>query len=153
MYKIDLSNAYWTVPIHFQDRKWMKFHWGGKLYQFLVRPFGLGPVPRWLTKLMKPVIAFLRRQGTRNVIYMDDLWGGESDLEASVLHISLTVTLLELLGFVVNLKKSILDPTQVLKDYLGFVINSVEMSLSLPLIKFKRFNKLAEIFFRRKQCQ
>ena len=150
MYKIDLSNAYWTVPLHFQDRKWMKFHWRGKLYQFLEWPFGLGPVPRWFTKLLKPVIAFLRRQGTRNVIYMDDLWGGESDLEASVLHISLTVTLLELLGFVVNLKKSILDPTQVLKDYLGFIINSVEMSLSLPLIKIQKIQQACRDLLQKK---
>ena len=140
-YKVDLSSAYWTVRLHPKDRKFMRFRWKGVLMEFLVWPFGLGPVPRWWTKLMKPAIALLRKMGAKNVIYMDDIWGGESDLEVSVLHTYLTVELLTLLGFVVNLPKSILDPTRILKEFLGFIVNSTELSLSLPE---KRIKKITE---------
>ena len=138
MYKIDLSNAYWTVPVHPIDRKWLRFRWQGQMYEFLVWPFGLGPVPRWFTKLLKPVVAFLRRIGTRNIIYMDDLWGGEQEQKVSVLHAYLTAGLLEALGFLVNWKKSVLDPTQVLDDYLGFIIDSTELRLYLPSLKIQK---------------
>lgn len=37
MYKIDLKNA--LVPVHPTDKKWLRFRWKGKLYQFLVSPF------------------------------------------------------------------------------------------------------------------
>ena len=149
MYKIDLSNAYWTIPIHPKDRIWMRFRWKGKTYQFLVWAFGLGPVPRWFTKLMKPVIAFLRRQGTRNVIYMDDR-GGEFDLEVSVLHSPITTELLEMLGFVINREKSILSPTQILDDYLGFIINSQEMSLFLPMKKILKIQQACRNLLQKK---
>ena len=141
MYKIDLSNAYWTIPIHESDRKWLKFRWNNRLYQFLVWPFGLGPVPRWFTKLLKPIISLLRRLGARNIIYMDDLWGGEQNLEVSALYAWLTVKLLQALGFVVNLPKSVLDPTQILDDYLGFIVNSIELRLYLPRQKIIKIQK------------
>ena len=128
-----------------------KIQMEGQTYHFLLWPFGLGPVQRWFTKLMKPVIAFLRRLGTRNIIYMDDLWGGDSDQEVSALNTYLNVTLLEFLGFVVSTKKSILSPTQILDDCLGFIVNSQEMSLLLPQKKITNIQNPCRDLLRQKQ--
>jgi hypothetical protein len=40
---IDLRDAYFHVPIHAADRKFLRFGWRGCLYQFCVLPFGLSP--------------------------------------------------------------------------------------------------------------
>ena len=130
MYKIDLKNAYWTVPLHPKDRRWFRFTWE-KLYQFKVWPFGLGPMPRWFTKLMKPVVGLLRRLGMRNVIYMDDLWGGDQTMEEVAFQAVLTRKLLEYLGFVVNEEKSVISPQRTV-EYLGFIVDSEHMTLMLP---------------------
>ena len=139
MYKIDLKNAYWSVPVLLTDKKWLKFQRKGVTYQFRVWPLGLGPVPRWFTKLMKPVIRLLCRMEIRNVIYMDNLWGEEQGLhEKAALQAMITVKLLESLGFVINLEKSILEPTRTLTDYLGFIVDSINMTLALPPNKVKK---------------
>jgi hypothetical protein len=40
---IDLRDAYFHVPIHAADRKYLRFGWRGRLFQFCVLPFGLSP--------------------------------------------------------------------------------------------------------------
>jgi hypothetical protein len=40
---IDLRDAYFHVPIHPEDRKFLRFGWRGRLFQFCVLPFGLSP--------------------------------------------------------------------------------------------------------------
>ena len=47
------------------------FYWD--LYQFLCLCFGLAPAPCGFTKLLKILIAFLRRIGTLIIIYLDDV--------------------------------------------------------------------------------
>ena len=47
------------------------------------------------------------------------------------------VQLLQLLGFVINFEKSQLNPTQKIQ-YLGFEIDSVRMTISLPEEKVTR---------------
>lgn len=41
------------------------------------------------------------------------------------------IKLFQLLGFVINFEKSILDPRQVI-PYLGFMIDTLKMMISLP---------------------
>jgi hypothetical protein len=40
---IDLRDAYFHVPIHAAGRKFFRFGWRGRLFQFCVLPFGLFP--------------------------------------------------------------------------------------------------------------
>jgi hypothetical protein len=40
---IDLRDAYFHVPLHPSTRKYMRFEWRGRLFQFCVLPFGLSP--------------------------------------------------------------------------------------------------------------
>ena len=71
--KIDLKDTYLSVPIHPNHRKYLQFHWQSLKYQFNCLPFGLSCAPRVFTKLMKPVVAFLREKGMRLIIYLDDI--------------------------------------------------------------------------------
>lgn len=73
MTKVDLKDAYLTVPVHLEHQKYLRFYWGNKLFQFSYLPFGLASAPRIFTKLLKPVIGHLRKQGIRFIIYLDDI--------------------------------------------------------------------------------
>ena len=63
MASIDLKDAYFTVPIAPKDRKYLRFFWQGKLYQFCCLLFGLSPAPRIVTKILKPPMTVLRQMG------------------------------------------------------------------------------------------
>ena len=71
--KIDLKDAYFLIPVHPCHQKFLQFTWKESLYQFQCLPFGLSCAPRVFTKVMKPVVAFLRERGIKLIIYLDDL--------------------------------------------------------------------------------
>jgi len=54
MASVDLKDAYYSVPIHQDHEKYLKFEWKGQLYQFTCLPNGLACAPRLFTKLLKP---------------------------------------------------------------------------------------------------
>lgn len=93
--------------------------------------FGLASAPRIFTKLLKVVVGFLRRQGVRLVIYLDDILIINTDPEGLRRDIKMIVDLLQSLGFLINWEKSAMDPVQML-EFLGLVINSIELSFTLP---------------------
>ena len=134
MTNIDLKDAYLSVPVHESSRKFLRFIWKGTCYQFKALPFGLCSAPRIFTKVLKPVAAFLRRKAIRVLIYLDDFLLLAATVEEAVKNTQLVVTLLQSLGFTINLKKSLLIPIQVI-TFLGFQIDSVCMKISLPAEK------------------
>ena len=68
--KIDLKDAYISVPMYLES---LRFAWSGNLFEFLCLCFGLGPVPRIFSKLLKVPIALLTRLNIRLVIYLNDI--------------------------------------------------------------------------------
>ncbi|XP_064482864.1 uncharacterized protein LOC135395698 [Ornithodoros turicata] len=83
---------------------------------------------------MKPVVAFLRSQGIRLVIYLDDILLMDQSLSRLASSAHLTVNLLHSLGFIVNQAKSQLSPSKRLV-FLGFEIHSTPLAVALPLEK------------------
>ena len=73
MCSIDLKDAYLSVGIFQGHRQYLRFTWMGSTYEFTCLPFGLTSVPQVFTKLLKPVMAFLRGQGIRASLYLSDL--------------------------------------------------------------------------------
>ena len=69
MTKLDLSDAYYSIPIDKHSRRYLQFLFEGKLYQFKVLVFGLNTAPRIFSKCMKPVVAFIRSKGILIIIY------------------------------------------------------------------------------------
>lgn len=51
----DLKDAYFSIPIHPTDRKYLRFSWENSLYEFTCLPFGYKLAPRTFTKILKPV--------------------------------------------------------------------------------------------------
>ena len=134
---IDLKDAYFSIPIADNHRKFLRFVWNGNLYQYNVLCFGLASAPRVFTKCMKPLITSLREKGYRISIYIDDLILMHSDPDVLKLQSQDTLELLQSLGFAVNLRKSHLEPAQEI-EHLGFLLNSKELTVALP--KDKKVN-------------
>ena len=134
MVKLDLKNAYLTVSVHPNSQKFLRFIWQGQAYQFLALPFGLNKAPRIFTKLLKPVVAFLRTRNIRILIYLDDILLIGSSVKILRDHTTLVIDLLQNLGFIINFEKSVLTPSPVL-EFLGFLINSNTMRFYLPQAK------------------
>lgn len=141
MAKIDLQDAFYLVSIAAEHRKFLRFKFCGVLYEFNCLPFGLSPAPRIYTKILRPVLAYLRQKGFINANYLDDfLLLGISNRDLTK-NIFVTVNLLTKLGFVVNYRKSVLVPKQEI-EYLGLVFNSRDMTICLPQRKKDKILKL-----------
>lgn len=52
MASIDLENAYYCVPIAEEHRKYLRFVWEGKTYQYTCFPNALAFCPRKFSKLI-----------------------------------------------------------------------------------------------------
>ena len=140
MGKLDLSDAYLTVPIHHKDRKYLKFHWRGQSYQFKSLPFGLATAPRTFTKVLHPVVSHLRSMGIRLIIYLDNILILSQSAETLRAHMSTVAQKLESLGFRLNTSKCEWEPTQLI-EFLGFLVDSLPMKLSLPESKVYHVQK------------
>ena len=128
--KLDLEDAYFTVPIDQEHRKFLRFVVDEIQYQFTCLPFGLSCAPWAFTKVPKPVAAFLRSLEVRLIVYIDDmLVKGKSPAEV-LDHVGALSVLLEGLGFVINREKSITTPSQQI-EFLGLQVDTSTMTLSL----------------------
>lgn len=117
---IDLTEAYHLIPIHSFDRKYLRFQFRNKLYEYTCLPFGLCTAPIVYTKLLKPVVAYLRAKSLCSVGYLNVfllLGRTLSDCERNVHE---TIKTIECLGFVVNREKSKLTPDRTCKFWVFF---------------------------------
>lgn len=151
MASIDLQDAYFLVPIAESHRKYLRFCFNSVTYEFTCLCFGLNVAPYIFTKILKPVTQHLRLQGVLLVIYLDDILIFGKTVQDCLRNIRLTKQLLESLGFLINIEKSVLIPSQELK-YLGFCFNSRDLSMSLPEEKTSKMLKLLCSFRKKETC-
>ena len=140
--KLDLSDAYYSIPIDKHSRRYLQFIFEGKLYQFKVLVFGLNTAPRIFSKCMKPVVAFIRSKGILIIIYLDDILLAARTYHECLCQTNFAIDLLESLGFRINREKSHLIPSQHI-PFLGFVVDSTTMTIGLPLEKNASIQSLA----------
>ena len=139
--KLDLKDAYFTVPLSQRSRSLVAFEWRAETYEFEVLCFGLGSAPRGFTKILKIPLQALRKLGIRLVAYLDDFLLMAQE-RAGILQARDTMMfMLESLGFVINMQKSILEPTKQL-EFLGVRVNSGTMTLTVPEGKAQRLLEL-----------
>jgi len=102
---IDLTDAFFHISILKSARKFPRFTFNSKVYQFRVMTFGLTTVPLVFTKMLLVVISFLRRRGIDMHIYFDDsLLLHFSEVELSQ-KTRMVISLLMKLGFIPSREK------------------------------------------------
>jgi hypothetical protein len=140
---IDLKHAYFSVSIAKPFRKFLKFMWQNKAFQFVCLPQGICSAPRIFTKLLKPVFAHLRKNGVTILSYIDDSILVADSAEVLAESVLQTVKLLDSLGLTVHPSKSVFQPVQKI-EFLGFELNSVNMTVSLTELKKLKIVALAK---------
>jgi hypothetical protein len=141
MASIDLKDAYFSLPVHQNSQKYLKFVWQGVLYKFTCMPQGLACAPRPFTKLLKPVYAYLRSLGHVSSGYLDDSFLEGDTYRCCENNVTATVNLLDSLGFSPHQEKSITTPSQII-EHLGFLLNSIDMTVSITDRKLVKLQTL-----------
>ena len=126
---LDLKDAYFHLLIHEADRKFLRFSWEGKVYQFRALPFRLAPAPWVFTKITKELCVAVRGHGIRLRVYLDD-WLLLASTEALCsAQAQVVLDYCRKLGFVLNAEKSDLVPAQNF-IYLGMQFDTVKWTVA-----------------------
>lgn len=129
-YKYDLQSAFFHLKIFPGHQKFLgaKFcNKNGKEEYFVFKhlPFGLASAVHAITKIFKPINAYLSRNGVRHTIFIDD--GrvlSKSKAEADKAF-SFTMAVLQKAGWQIEQSKTDqIGASSTLQEYLGFQINT-----------------------------
>ena len=141
MCKVDIKDAYYSVPIATNDQKLLKFTFEGVLYKFVALPNGYTKGPRKFTKLLKPALATLRKKGATLAAYLDDIFIIAGSYARCLNSLHMLIEMLVSLGFVIHPAKSVFVPCRIM-EFLGFIINSLNMTVRLTMEKKTKINNL-----------
>ena len=148
---MDWRDAYYSVSVNPDYRKFLRFLWKGKLYQFTCLVMGLAEAPRKFTKITKPLWATLRQQGNISISYLDDALLVADTYDDCMQNVVETVTLSDDLGFTVHPTKSNLKPSQKV-EFLGFIIDSVSMFITLTSTRRDKIKRSCQKIYDRRKC-
>ena len=123
---IDLKDAYFHILIHPNDRKWLRFVWKQKAFQFRALPFGLSPAPLIFTRVVREFASLARQKAIRLSCYLDDWLILAQSQARCAAHTRQMLDLAESLGFIPNPEKCDLTPSQSF-DYLGMTFDTTSM--------------------------
>ena len=141
MASLDLQDAFLTVAMHHSCFKYLCFDFEGVRYCFVALVFGLSCAPRIFTKLLKVPLSSLRLKGIKNSAWLDDILLVGPSFSSTSESVSLSISFLESLGFIIKTSKSNLIPSQTIK-HVGFNWDSSNFSVSVPTEKVSALKDL-----------
>ena len=129
--KINLKDAYYTIPVSPSRQKYFKFANNQDLYKFTCLHNSYCHGPRKFTKILKSPLSTLRLDNTTIAAYLDDFINMNTSLNQCWENTQKIIKLFKTLAFTVHSEpKSNFTPTQKI-EFLGFVIDSVTMTITL----------------------
>ena len=155
---LDIKSAYRSVHVYPPHRTYQGFMWDfgrGDGLEYLVDCclcFGLRCAPYLYTQLTEFIMRCMSRRGWDNVFgYLDDfIVVASSELECKR-GMSALIDLLHTLGFQVAWKKVVPPAQKVI--YLGILLDSISMTLSLPQVKLDKLSLLLQDFKSKSMCK
>jgi len=144
MVKIDITHAYYHIPISHTGQAFFGLTGpNGRLYRLAAAPMGYKASAHLLHILLMPLLSLLHKAGMRFFLYCDDIFGINQDEHLLRRQTLFAVQLLKGCGFLVNLSKCILEPTQR-ASHLGFSIDTQLFRISVDTERVSTLRRLAE---------
>lgn len=118
---IDLSKAFWQIPLDPESRKYTAFRvFGRGLFQFTRLPFGLVNSPATLSRLMDQVLGYGELEP--NVfVYLDDIVIVSNSFEEHLRSLQEVAKRLKMANLSINMEKSKFCVSEL--PYLGFILS------------------------------
>ena len=144
---IDFKHAFYSIKVHEESRKYLRFIWRGRHLQFTCMAQGLGPASRVFTKLMKPVLSHLRSRGIEISVYIDDsITIDDFDSVTHEVDVDYAILKFDSLGYTINVIKSVIPSLGIRHKeikHLGFIFNSILMTVRLTEKKQEKIASMA----------
>ena len=96
------EDAYYTSPLYADAKRYFRCLFDSTLYECNVLVMGYSDAPCIFTKVMKPVLSYLRHRGVMLVMYIDDALIVSPTEKQCQADTTATLTLLDRLGFTIN---------------------------------------------------
>jgi len=146
----DLASCYYHVKIFephqtflgaaFENAEGKKVYF---VYQHL--PFGLASAVHAITKIFKPILAYIHQKGIKMSLYIDDGRFLAKDLTTSNAYREVVYEVLTKAGWQISYKKSDkVNEASRIKEYLGFVIDSEKMEVRINEDKLQKYERMLE---------
>lgn len=161
-FTFDLRAGFHHLLIHPDDRKWLRFRWAGKLYQFRAMPFGARHSPFFFHKTVKELMGILRRgcvvegcthtdcafraapMGISVVSYVDDFAVVAESLALALrIRDEIVTPILKEMGWIRAVDKGSWEPSTRFK-FLGLEIDSSTGMVLIPEDKLKKYTAALE---------
>ena len=126
---LDLSDAYYHVPIHPQHRRYFRFVFRGQVFQYCALPQGLTTAPYVFSKIITPLKSHCHKLGIFLHQYLDDWLIRASSYHSCHDQTQFVLQLAQGLGWIVQVSKSELTPSQHFQ-FLGYQYNLVTGTVS-----------------------
>ena len=136
----DLKDTFYSVPVHKNHQSYLTF-FVGEYLKFICMPNGYESPMRIFTKISKIPFSILREKGFLSVVYVDDSYLQGDDYEDWFSNVLNTIEILRSLGFTIPQEKPKFILTQRI-TFLGLILNSVQMKITLTLEKKEKILKL-----------
>ena len=150
--RLDLANAYRSVKIHKSNFKATGLKWrfnNDKHFTYMIDerlPFGASRSPLIFHSITQAVRAIMAKKGYNTIVcYLDDFLIIASTYDECLEALNVLLQLLRELGFHINYNK-LEGPCQRLV-FLGIVLDSVSMTLSIPQRKMDEVKEYLQSFY------
>ena len=116
---IDLRASYWQIPLTPESRKYTAFSYNGRVYEYLVLPFGLKTAVASFTRAMDLILGPEVREFVTT--YVDDLLIASPTVEEHCKHLLAVLERLKRGKMTINLEKTHLFKPEV--KFLGYILS------------------------------
>jgi len=139
-FTLDLKSSYYHWRVRPEDRQYLGIAWTGRdgvrrFFIWTVTFLGLSTLVRDFTKVLRPVIAHIRRAGVHASVYIDDVLIVSATKQAALADCKFVHGVLAAAGWVDNPAKRQGPATRV--EYLGLIINSPDLTIHVPPSKLE----------------
>ena len=134
---LDIESSFFShLSIRPKFRKFVVFQWKGKTYMFKCLGQGSPISPVSFVSVTRPLTKYLQCHSISIFLFVDDSLLTAPTIACLKANLQLTIDLFEGAGFLLNYKKSQMQPTKQM-EFLGFLIDTATYTISLTQDKRK----------------